>query len=34
MLVDNNDNMVVLGARYDATLADVEAFLTNKEGGA
>jgi len=31
MLIDANSNFVVLGARYDATLEDIDAFLKESE---
>jgi hypothetical protein len=30
-LIESDRNMVVLGERFDASLADVEAYLTQKE---
>jgi hypothetical protein len=31
MLVDASANMIVLGSRYDATLEDIDKFLTRAE---
>jgi hypothetical protein len=34
MLIENDRNFIVLGDRYDATLEDIEEWLTDEKGGA